>query len=226
MQIIEIYRSIQGESSFAGVPCIFVRLTACNLRCTWCDSEYTFTGGKKMSADEVEQEVVKLAPGGLVEITGGEPMLQERELIPLIDRLLARGYTLLMETSGERPLENVPAAVHKIVDVKCPGSGEGGTFRMSNLAALTKADEVKFVIGDRADYEFARDFTRQHGLEYKVRDVLFSPVFLKSPSRERDASNCKLDPRVLTEWILEDGLNVRLGLQLHKFIWEPATKGV
>jgi 7-carboxy-7-deazaguanine synthase len=226
MQIIEIYRSIQGESSFAGVPCIFVRLTACNLRCTWCDSEYTFSGGKKMSADEVEQEVVKLAPGGLVEITGGEPMLQERELIPLIERLLARGYTLLMETSGERPLENVPAAVHKIVDVKCPGSGEGGSFRMSNLAALTKADEVKFVIGDRADYEFARDFTRQHGLEYKVRDVLFSPVFLKSPSRERDASNCKLDPRVLTEWILEDGLNVRLGLQLHKFIWEPATKGV
>jgi 7-carboxy-7-deazaguanine synthase len=226
MQIIEIYRSIQGESSFAGVPCIFVRLTACNLRCTWCDSEYTFTGGKKMSADEVEQEVAKLAPAGLVEITGGEPMLQERELIPFIDRLLARGYTLLMETSGERPLENVPVAVHKIVDVKCPGSGEGGTFRMSNLAALTRADEVKFVIGDRADYEFARDFTRQHGLEYKVRDVLFSPVFLKSPSRERDASNCKLDPRVLTEWILEDGLNVRLGLQLHKFIWEPATKGV
>jgi 7-carboxy-7-deazaguanine synthase len=226
MQIIEIYRSIQGESSFAGVPCIFVRLTACNLRCTWCDSEYTFTGGKKMSADEIEQEVTKLAPGGLVEITGGEPMLQERELIPLIERLLTRGYTLLMETSGERPLENVPAAVHKIVDVKCPGSGEGGTFRMSNLAALTKADEVKFVIGDRVDYEFARDFTRQHGLEYKVRDVLFSPVFLKSPSRERDASNCKLDPRVLAEWILEDGLNVRLGLQLHKFIWEPATKGV
>ncbi|HWF04484.1 MAG TPA: radical SAM protein [Candidatus Angelobacter sp.] len=226
MQIIEIYRSIQGESSFAGVPCIFVRLTACNLRCTWCDSEYTFTGGKKMSADEIEQEVTKLAPGGLVEITGGEPMLQERELIPLIERLLTRGYTLLMETSGERPLENVPAAVHKIVDVKCPGSGEGGTFRMSNLAALTKADEVKFVIGDRVDYEFARDFTRQHGLEYKVRDVLFSPVFLKSPSRERDASNCKLDPRVLTEWILEDALNVRLGLQLHKFIWEPATKGV
>jgi 7-carboxy-7-deazaguanine synthase len=226
MQIKEIYRSIQGESSFAGVPCIFVRLTACNLRCTWCDSEYTFTGGKKMSADEVEQEVVKLAPGGLVEITGGEPMLQERELIPLMDRLLALGYTLLMETSGERPLENVPAAVHKIVDVKCPGSGEGGTFRMSNLAALTKADEVKFVIGDRADYEFARDFTRQHGLEYKVRDVLFSPVFLKNPGRERDASNCKLDPRVLTEWILEDRLNVRLGLQIHKFIWEPATKGV
>jgi 7-carboxy-7-deazaguanine synthase len=226
MQIIEIYRSIQGESSFAGVPCIFVRLTACNLRCTWCDSEYTFAGGGKMSIEEVEQEVMKLAPSGLVEITGGEPMLQERELVPLMERLLGRGYTLLMETSGERPLENVPVAVHKIVDVKCPGSGECGSFRMSNLAALTAADEVKFVLGDRADYEFARDFTRQHGLEHKVRDVLFSPVFLKSPGRERDTSNCQLDPRVLAEWILEDKLNVRLGLQIHKFIWEPATKGV
>jgi 7-carboxy-7-deazaguanine synthase len=226
MQIIEIYRSIQGESSFAGVPCIFVRLAACNLRCTWCDSEYTFTGGKKMSAEEVEQEVAKLASGGLVEITGGEPMLQERELVPLMERLLGLGYTLLLETSGERPLENVPAAVHKIVDVKCPGSGEGGSFRMSNLAALTTTDEIKFVLADRVDYEFARDFTRQHGLEHKVRDVLFSPAFLKNPGPERDTANCQLDPRVLAEWILQDGLNVRLGLQIHKFIWEPATKGV
>ena len=226
MQIIEIYRSIQGESSFAGVPCVFVRLAACNLRCIWCDSEYTFTGGKKMSADEVEQEVLRLAPGGLVEFTGGEPMLQERELVPLMDRLLSRGYTLLLETSGERPLENVPPAVHKIVDVKCPGSGEGGTFRMSNLAAITAADEVKFVLADRADYEFARDFVRQHGLELKAGGVLFSPAFLKNPSPERDTSNCQLDPRLLAEWILEDGLNVRLGLQIHKFIWEPATKGV
>jgi len=226
MQIIEIYRSIQGESSFAGVPCIFVRLAACNLRCSWCDSEYTFTGGKKMSADEVEQEVLKLAPAGLVEFTGGEPMLQERELVPLMERLLARGYTLLLETSGERPLENVPRGVRKIVDVKCPGSGEGGTFRMSNLETLTAADEIKFVLADRKDYEFARDFTRQHGLEHKVGSVLFSPVFLKSPSQERDTANCQLDPRDLAEWILADGLNVRLGLQIHKFIWEPATKGV
>ena len=226
MQIIEIYRSIQGESSFAGVPCIFVRLAACNLRCAWCDSEYTFTGGKKMSAEEVEQEVLRLVPGGLVEFTGGEPMLQERELVPLMQRLLARGYTLLLETSGERALESVPAAVHKIVDVKCPGSGEGGTFRMSNLAAITAADEVKFVLADRADYEFARDFVRQHGLEKKAGGVLFSPVFLKNPSRERDTSNCQLDPRLLVEWILTDGLSVRLGLQIHKFIWEPATKGV
>jgi 7-carboxy-7-deazaguanine synthase len=179
-----------------------------------------------MSAEEVEQEVIRLAPGGLVEFTGGEPMLQERELLPLMDRLLSRGYTLLLETSGERPLESVPPSVHKIVDVKCPGSGEGGTFRLSNLAAITAADEVKFVLADRADYEFARDFMRQQGLEHKAGGVLFSPVFLKNPSRERDTSNCRLDPRLLAEWILEDGLNVRLGLQLHKFIWEPATKGV
>jgi len=226
MQIIEIYRSIQGESSFAGLPCTFVRLTACNLRCTWCDSEYTFTRGKKMSSDDVEQELIRLAPSGLVEFTGGEPMLQDRELVPLMERLLARGYTLLLETSGERPLEHVPKEVHKIVDVKCPGSGEGGSFRQSNLETLSTRDEVKFVLADRADYDFARDFTRRHDLESRVHDVLFSPVFLKDPGPERNTSNCQLDPRLLAEWILEDKLNVRLGLQIHKFIWEPATKGV
>ena len=226
MQIIEIYRSIQGESSFAGVPCTFVRLAACNLRCVWCDSEYTFTGGRKMTAGEVEQEVARLSPVGLVEITGGEPMLQERELVPLLESLLARGYTLLLETSGERELSRVPRPVHKIVDVKCPGSGEGGTFRMTNLETLTPQDEVKFVLADRADYEFARDFTREHRLENRVSSVIFSPVFLKFPSHDRDTSNCRLDPRALAEWILADKLNVRLGLQIHKFIWEPATKGV
>lgn len=244
MQIIEIYRSLQGESSFAGIPCTFVRLAACNLRCVWCDSEYTFTGGKKMTVDEVEQEVIRLAPvrrdggnqnrqelgvappGGLVEITGGEPMLQERELIPLMQRLLARGYILLLETSGERPLQNVPKEVHKIVDVKCPGSGEGGTFRVDNLDALTPRDEVKFVLADRKDYEFARDFTREHGLECIVNSVILSPAFFKNPSAQRDSSNCQLDPRQLAEWILEDRLDVRLGLQIHKFIWEPATRGV
>jgi len=226
MQIIEIYRSIQGESSFAGIPCTFVRLAACNLRCVWCDSEYTFTGGKKMSAEEIEREVVRLSQAGLVEITGGEPLLQERELVPMMERLLARGYTLLLETSGERAVDAVPKAVHKIVDVKCPGSGEGGTFRMSNLEWLTPQDEVKFVLTDRSDYEFARDFTRQHGLETKVNSVIFSPAFRKDPSRERDSSNCLLDPRVLAEWIVADQLNVRLGLQIHKFIWEPASKGV
>lgn len=226
MQIIEIYRSIQGESSFAGIPCIFVRLAACNLRCSWCDSEYTFTGGRKMSADEVEAEVLRLAPGGLVEFTGGEPMLQERELVPLMKRLLERGYTLLLETSGERPLENVPAAVHKIVDVKCPASGEGGTFRMSNLSALTHGDELKFVLADRTDYEFAREFIAQHALAGKVGSLIFSPAFAKNPSHDRDTSNCILDPRELAGWILQDQLPVRLGLQIHKFIWEPAMKGV
>ena len=226
MQIIEIYRSIQGESSFAGVPCLFVRLAACNLRCVWCDSEYTFTGGKKMTPEEVEAEVFRLSSGGLLEFTGGEPMLQERELVPLMERLLERGFTLLLETSGERPLERVPKAVHKIVDVKCPGSGEGDSFRMSNLEALTSKDEVKFVLMDRIDYEFARDFTRQHGLEMKVNSVIFSPAFLNNPSAERDSANCHLDPRCLAEWILGDKLNVRLGLQIHKFIWEPAMKGV
>lgn len=226
MQIIEIYRSIQGESSFAGVPCIFVRLAACNLRCVWCDSEYTFTGGTKMTADAVEAEIAQLAGSGLVEFTGGEPMLQERELTPLMERLLARGYTVLLETSGERSLQNVPHSVHKVVDVKCPGSGECGSFRLSNLEALSRQDEIKFVLADRKDYEFARDFTLQHGLKNKAGGVIFSPAFLKHPSAQRDASNCRLDPLALANWILEDRLEVRLGLQIHKFIWEPATKGV
>ena len=226
MQIIEIYRSIQGESSFAGLPCIFVRLAACNLRCSWCDSEYTFRGGRKLTSTEIEEEISRLSPSGLVEFTGGEPMLQVRELVPLMERLLAKGYTLLLETSGERPLEQVPAPVHKIVDVKCPGSGEGGSFRASNLKTLSHRDEIKFVLTDRVDYEFARDFMRSQGLEKAVNSVIFSPAFLKNPSSERDALNCQLDPRLLAEWILEDKLNVRLGLQIHKFIWEPATKGV
>ena len=226
MYLIEIYKSVQGESSFAGLPCIFVRLAGCNLRCSWCDSEYTFKGGYKQSLDEVEAAVAALAPVRLVEFTGGEPMLQERELLPLMERLLAQDYTLMIETSGERLLGNVPKAVHKIVDVKCPGSGEGGSFRMENLDALTKRDEVKFVISDRNDYEFAREFTREHGLAERVAGVLFSPAFKKTPSLERSTSNCALDPRLLVEWMLEDGVPARLSLQIHKFIWEPQKKGV
>ncbi len=226
MQMIEIYRSIQGESSFAGLPCTFVRLAGCNLRCDWCDSEYTFTGGRKMSIDEVEGEVKVLAPTGLVEITGGEPMLQEREVVPLMESLVACGYTVLLETSGERPLERVPKAVHKIVDVKCPDSGEGGTFRMENLPTLSPADEAKFVISSRADYEFAREFTGKHELTRRTGGVVFSPAFRKDASETRDTSHCLVDPRELAEWIVADGLNVRLGLQLHKFIWAPETKGV
>jgi len=226
MHIIEIYKSVQGESTFTGLPCIFVRLAGCNLRCNWCDSEYTFTGGKKMSQSEVLAEVERLAPVKVVEITGGEPLLQAREVIPLMQELLERGYTLLLETSGERPLQDVPRAVHKIVDVKCPGSGEGGSFRITNLEALTPADEVKFVIAGREDYEFAREFTREHGLASCVNAVIFSPAFCKDATSARDSSNCQVDPRELVEWILEDGLQVRVGLQVHKFIWEPMTKGV
>jgi 7-carboxy-7-deazaguanine synthase len=226
MYLIEIYKSVPGESSFAGLPCIFVRLAGCNLRCSWCDSEYTFKGGYKQTLDEVEAAVAALAPVRLVEFTGGEPMLQERELLPLMDRLLAQGYTLMIETSGERLLGNVPKDVHKILDVKCPGSGEGGTFRLENLDTLTKCDEVKFVISDRSDYEFARDFTSEHGLGERAGGVLFSPAFKKAPSLERSTSNCALDPRLLVEWMLEDGVPARLSLQIHKFIWEPQKKGV
>jgi 7-carboxy-7-deazaguanine synthase len=224
--LIEIYKSVQGESSFAGRPCIFVRLAGCNLRCSWCDSEYTFKGGYKLTEDEVVAEVERLAPVRLVEFTGGEPMLQERELVPLMTRLLASGFELMIETSGERPLENVPVEVHKIVDVKCPGSGEAGSFRTENLASLSKRDEVKFVLSDRVDYEFAREFVREHGLEAQVGEVLFSPAFTKTPSPIRTAENCLLDPRVLVEWMLADGVEARLSLQIHKFVWEPAMKGV
>ncbi|HET7185526.1 MAG TPA: radical SAM protein [Terriglobales bacterium] len=226
MQVTEIYRSIQGESSFAGLPCTFVRLTGCNLRCTWCDSEYTFSGGQRMAAEEIEAEVRRLASSGLVEITGGEPMLQEREVVPLMGRLVAAGYTVLLETSGERPLKNVPRAVHKIVDVKCPGSEEGDTFDVTNLSALSIRDEVKFVLATRNDYEFARDFVLAHGLISRVAGVIFSPAFRKDARGERDTSHCLLDPRELADWIVADGLNVRLGLQIHKFIWAPETKGV
>jgi 7-carboxy-7-deazaguanine synthase len=227
MQITEIYKSVQGESTYAGLPCVFVRLTGCNLRCLWCDTEYSFYGGKKMSPDQVLEQIVDLSPkGGLVEITGGEPMLQERELLPLMHRLLASGYKVLLETSGERALNRVPPDVIKIVDVKCPGSDEGDSFRPENLESLTSRDEVKFVLSDRADYEFARDFTQRHGLAERVNAVLFSPAFRKEAAGTRSASNCLLDPQLLAEWILEDNLPIRLGLQIHKLIWDPALKGV
>jgi 7-carboxy-7-deazaguanine synthase len=227
MQITEIYRSLQGESTYAGLPCVFVRLTGCNLRCSWCDTEYSFYGGKKMTPEQVLDEVGHLSPnGGLVEITGGEPMLQERELVPLMQRMFDSGYKVLLETSGERPLEHVPAGIVKIVDVKCPDSGEGDTFRIENLETLQPHDEIKFVISGRGDYEFARDFTRRQGLAHRVNAVLFSPAFSKEASGARDASNCLLDPQELAEWMLEDDVPARLGLQIHKLIWDPALKGV
>lgn len=227
MQVTEIYKSLQGESTHAGLPCVFVRLTGCNLRCSWCDSEFSFYGGHKMTAEEVLAEVTRLSPhGGLVEITGGEPMLQEREVIPLMDRLLAERYTVLLETSGERPLARVPKAVIKIVDVKCPQSGEPDTFARENLDSLQPHDELKFVLADRTDYLFARDFIRRHQLAVRVHAILFSPAFSKEASGSRDTSHCLLDPRELADWIVADDLPVRLSLQIHKFIWDPATKGV
>jgi 7-carboxy-7-deazaguanine synthase len=231
MVITEIFKSIQGEGTRAGLPCIFVRLTGCNLRCTWCDTAYAFHGGEKMSVDEVAGRVDQLAGRGadssgaqagvpLVELTGGEPLLQE-EIYPLAEKLLAAGYTVMIETSGERFIGRLPNDVIKIVDVKCPDSGEENTFEMRNLDALGGKDEVKFVVSTRRDYDFAREFTAQHRLAERVRQVLFSPVF-EGPAGKWPG----LEARTLVEWILEDGLPVRLGLQLHKFIWDPATKGV
>jgi 7-carboxy-7-deazaguanine synthase len=227
MHLIELYKSVQGESSFAGLPCIFVRLAGCNLRCAWCDSEYTFTGGKPYTADEIVAEIEDLAPCRLIEFTGGEPMLQSKELLPLMESLLAQNYTLMIETSGERPLADVPKAVHKIVDVKCPGSGSAAnSFRMENLEALTKNDEVKFVISHREDYDFARNFIRTYGLQEKAGEILMSPAFSKTPSLLRTTDNATLDPRILVEWMMADGIDARLSLQIHKFIWEPIKKGV
>ena len=224
MLVTEIFRSIQGESTYAGLPCIFVRLTGCNLRCRWCDTAYAFYGGTKMPVDEVLARVSELsgsaAGGALVELTGGEPLLQP-ECVPLAERLLAAGYTVLIETSGERLVGTLPGEVVKIVDVKCPDSGEGGAFRLENLQALDRKDEIKFVVASRRDYEFARDFTAEHDLTRRVRQVLFSPVFA-----DPLGSWPGLEARLLAEWILEDRLPVRLGLQMHKFIWDPATRGV
>jgi 7-carboxy-7-deazaguanine synthase len=228
MFITEIFRSIQGEGTRAGLTCVFVRLTGCNLRCTWCDTAYAFHGGKKMSVNEVLARVEELAGRQaderaivpLVELTGGEPLLQE-EIYPLAEKLLAAGYTVLIETSGERSIERLPQDVIKIVDVKCPDSGEADTFLVSNLEALSSKDEVKFVISTRRDYEFAREFTKEHALSERVNAVLFSPVFADPEGKWQG-----LEPRSMVEWILADGLPVRLGLQLHKFVWHPATRGV
>ena len=227
VQISEIYKSLQGESTHAGLPCVFVRLTGCNLRCSWCDSEFSFYGGRKVTLQEVLSEIARLSPaGGLVEITGGEPMLQEREVIPLMEQLLDADYQVLLETSGERPLARVPKQVIKIVDVKCPHSGEPNTFAFENLKALRPHDELKFVLTDRTDYGFARDFVQNHGLAERVHAVLFSPAFEKSASGARDTSHCLLDPQELAQWILADNVPARLSLQIHKLIWDPAAKGV
>ncbi len=235
MTIAEIFRSIQGEGTRAGLPCIFVRLTGCNLRCTWCDTAYAFHGGTKMSVEEVLARVQELSitPAqtqpdaarisqklSLVELTGGEPLLQP-EVIPLSQKLLDSGYRVMVETSGERPVAVLPRDVIKIMDVKCPDSGEPDTFLMENLEAVDAKDEIKFVISTRRDYEFARDFTVQHDLARRVHQVIFSPVHA-----DPEGAWPGMNAQELVEWILADGLPVRLGLQIHKFIWHPATRGV
>ena len=211
MKVNEIYRSIQGESSYAGLPCVFVRLTYCNLRCSYCDTEYAFYEGGDCTVEQVLREVESFdCP--LVELTGGEPLLQE-EVFPLMDKLVARGYTVLLETGGSLDVARVNSRVIKILDLKCPGSGESRRNLYANLAKLQSRDEVKFVIGDRADYLWAR----QALTEYRLTDrcsVLFSTVFEKLP------------PRQLAEWLLEDKLRVRLQLQMHKYIWGPEVRGV
>ena len=212
LTINEIFYSIQGESTYAGRPCVFVRLTACDLRCSWCDTPYAFDEGRKQTVDDVVAEVER-HDCQLVEITGGEPLLQE-DVYELMDRLLSQGRTVMLETGGHRPIDRVPSAVVKIVDVKCPGSGESGKNDWRNLERLSPHDEIKFVVKDRADYEFARDVIRRRTLASRCAAILISPV------------HGETDVRMLSEWILADRLPARLQLQLHKFIWPPGTRGV
>ena len=208
----EIFHSIQGESTHTGRPCVFVRLTACDLRCSWCDTPYAFTEGQKMTLDDVLERVEGYGCD-LVEITGGEPLLQ-RDVYPLMEQLLASGKTVMVETGGHRSIKDVPSDVIRIVDVKCPGSGESAKNHWENLDLLSLRDEVKFVIRDRADYEYAKDVVARYGLLDRTAAVLFSPV------------HGVLDAKDLAAWILEDRVPVRLQLQAHKYIWEPHTRGV
>jgi 7-carboxy-7-deazaguanine synthase len=212
LTVNEIFYSIQGESTRAGLPCVFVRLTACDLRCSWCDTAYAFHEGEKRTLEDVVAEVER-HDCALVEITGGEPLLQD-EVYPLMERLLASGRTVLLETGGHRSIARVPDAVVKIVDVKCPASGEAARNDWSNLEALAPHDEVKFVIQDRTDYEFALDVVSRHTLESRCAAVIFSPV------------HGVLEPRTLSEWMLADHVPARLQVQLHKFIWPHTHRGV
>jgi 7-carboxy-7-deazaguanine synthase len=212
LTINEIFYSIQGESTYAGKPCVFVRLTGCDLRCSWCDTPYAFSEGQKMSIDAVLQQVDRYG-SPLVEVTGGEPLLQE-DVYPLMERLLESGRTVLLETGGQIDVSRVPLAVIKVMDVKCPASGESHRNEWSNIDRLGSRDQVKFVIKDRGDYEFARDLVVRHALDRRCAAVLFSPV------------HDVLEPKALSEWILEDRLPVRLQLQIHKHIWGANVRGV
>jgi 7-carboxy-7-deazaguanine synthase len=212
LTINEIFHSIQGESTHSGRPCVFVRLTACDLRCSWCDTPYAFTEGRKMSVDDIALKVDGFGCD-LVELTGGEPLLQ-KDVYPLMRRLLDAGRTVMVETGGHLSIEKVPPEVIRIVDVKCPGSGESARNHWENLELLFPHDEVKFVIRDRVDYEYARDVVARYGLVERTAAVLFSPV------------HATLTPKELAEWILADRLAVRLQLQTHKYIWGADVRGV
>ncbi len=212
LHINEIFYSIQGESTYAGRPCVFVRLTGCNLRCRWCDTEYAFYEGRRMTIDEVAAAVAGYGCK-LVEITGGEPLLQEG-VYPLIDSLFSTGHTVMVETSGAVDVSRLDPRAIKIMDVKCPGSGECDRNLWSNFEHLGARDEIKFVIADRADYEWAREIIRKRCGSLRIGAILMSPAF------------GELDPVVLAGWILEDRLPARLQLQLHKYIWPPNTRGV
>ena len=212
LTVNEIFHSVQGESTRAGVRCVFVRLTACDLRCSWCDTPYAFHEGRKMSIQEV-LETVASYECPTVELTGGEPLLQ-KDVYPLMAALLETGHTVLIETGGHVNIGQVPGDVIKIVDVKCPGSGEAHRMDWDNLSKLAAHDEVKFVIRDREDYEYARDVLTRYALERRCAAVLFSPV------------HDVLNARQLAEWVLADRLPVRVQLQVHKYIWDPQTRGV
>jgi 7-carboxy-7-deazaguanine synthase len=212
LRVIEVYPSVQGESTFAGVACVFVRLAGCNLRCTWCDSTFTFTGGEHRSVAALVDEACSFGIP-LVELTGGEPLVH-RNAIPLMQQLVDRGCTVLLETSGSRDIGDVPEAVHIILDLKPPDSGEERANLWSNIPKLRQKDEVKFVIASRRDFEWSRDKVREHGLDTRVGAVLFSPVW------------GKVEPRLLVEWMLADRVPARFQLQMHKVVWPPDERGV
>lgn len=217
LRVTEIFHSVQGESTWAGLPCTFVRLTGCPLRCVWCDTEYSFHGGEKMSLPDIVARVEEIGTP-LVEITGGEPLIHRNAFV-LAEQLLDRGFTVLVETSGAVDVAPLDPRAHRIMDLKCPDSGESARNLWSNLAHLTSRDEIKFVLASRTDYEWMRDTIRERGLddmvtEGRLRALLASPVW------------DQLDFRALAEWILEDRLPVRYQLQLHKLIWGANVHGV
>ena len=211
MKVCEIFTSIQGESTFAGVPCTFIRMAGCNLRCSYCDTTYAYEEGAELSEKEIVERIQTI---GLrtVEITGGEPLLQD-EVLPLVKKIADRGYRVLIETNGSRDIQGLDRRAVIILDVKTPGSGMADELKLSNLSFLKPEDEVKFVITDRRDYEWSRDFVREHALTKRCT-VLFSPVF------------GTMDPQALSRWIVHDRLEARLNLQLHKYIYGPETRGV